>query len=276
MLETAFDSIPIDSDAVSEVLVRHHGGRWDWGGPVRERILAHPKVRLLEFPDKVDWGDSFNRTLDAIESPWGIVLPDDDFLIRPVAKAAFEAALVHAGDVGYIAFDWYYLKRGRYVASPSYVSRAFKPGLRATVKFTPKLVTTMLNLRHVRALGGFQNMGGFTDTVLFGRLSYEFDALLVGMRAGVYRLHGGQESARLDEVYGRHLENVHKTLYRYARSDREREEFDRTLREWVWPEAESRLHGARARLQDVSYELRSRGAPSLTPGTLKLRKWSSV
>jgi hypothetical protein len=266
MLETAFDSIPIDSDAVSQVLVRHHGGPWNWGGPLRERILAHPKVRLVEFPDKVDWGDSFNRTLDAIETPWGLVLPDDDFLIRPLAKAGFEAALVHAGDCGYVAFAWYYLKRARYLPSGS-----FRPSLPAVVTSTPKLGTTMLNLRHVRELGGFQNIGGFTDTVLFGRLSYEYDALLMDTRAGVYRLHGGQESARLDEVYGKHLDDVSNLLGQYARSERERKEFDRELRAWVWPKKNS----LRSRLHEATYEFRSIKTPPTEPGRIKMRRWSA-
>ncbi|HEY6881742.1 MAG TPA: hypothetical protein VI299_27130 [Polyangiales bacterium] len=267
MLETAFDSIPIDSDAVSEVIVRHQGGPWQWGGALRERILSTPKVRLLEFADRVDWAHSYNRTLDAVRTPWALLLPDDDFLVRSVAKRAFERALVEAGDCGLIAFGWHFLQRGRYLASTDY-----RPALPALIHHTPKFCATLINVRHARRLGGFSSVGGFVDTELFGRLVYEHDAAIVNTHAAVYRLHEGQESNRLDSVYGPHVEHLLDTLGRYAKNEAERAAFERQLRGFVYPR-DSEL---KKRLRALAYTLRSRPRPARESSRFRMQKWSSA
>jgi hypothetical protein len=266
MLETAFDSIPIDSDAVSEVVVRHQGGPWNWGGPLRERILSTPKVRLVEFADRVDWADSYNRTLDVVRTPWALLLPDDDFLVRPVAKHAFERALAAAGDCGLIAFGWHFLQYGRYLASTSY-----RPELPALIHHTPKLCSTLINVRHAKALGGFAPVGGFVDTELFGRLVYERDAALVDSHAAVYRLHDGQESTRLASVYGPHVDRLLDTLGRYAKTPAERQAFERTLRGYVF----ARESALKKRLRSLAYTLRSRARPAHESASFRMQKWSS-
>jgi hypothetical protein len=266
MLETAFDSIPIESPVVSEVVLRHQGGPWNWGGALRERILSTPKVRLLEFSDRVDWADSYNRTLAAVNTPWALLLPDDDFLVRSVAKSAFERALPEAGDCGLIAFGWYFLQYGRYLASTDYA-----PGLPALIHHTPKLCATLINVPHALQLGGFSPVGGFVDTDLFGRLLYEHDGLLASAHAAVYRLHEGQESTRLASVYGPHLPRLIDTLGRYAKSPRERAEFERELAGFVYP-TDSEL---KKRLRSLAYPLRSRQRPARESAAFRMQKWSS-
>jgi hypothetical protein len=190
-------------------------------------------------------------------------------LVRPIAKACFEAALIHAGDCGYVALDWYFLIRGRYLPT-----RRLTPGLSATVRNTPKFVTTMLNLKHTRSIGGFRNLGGFIDTMLFARLAYEFDALLIDARAGVYRLHDGQESTRLAQVYGPHLETVSQGLGKFARTQRERDEFEHTIRSYVYPPSSSKLNDLRAWAHARSQDLRTIKAPPREVGKLAMRRWS--
>jgi hypothetical protein len=268
MLETAFDSIPLDSWAVSEVLVRHQGGPWNWGGALRERILAEPKVRLVEFPDRVDFAQSFNRTVDAVQTPWALLLPDDDFLVRPAAKAAFEQAFSspQLRDVGMLAFGWYYLKQGRYLAN-----RFHRPSLSAVLSCTPKFCSTALNVAHVRELGGFADLGGFVDADLFGRLTYEFDAALIPSRVGVYRMHDGQESQRIAAVYGPHVGALTRSLGRYARSPGELAAFERALASFLAPRSNSRLQ----RLDELGFQLRSRARPSAKRRAFRIRKWSA-
>jgi hypothetical protein len=268
MLATAFDSIPIESPAVAEVIVRHQNGPWTWGGALRERILATPKVRLLEFPDRVDFAHSFNRTLDAVRTPWALILPDDDFLVRSNAKIAFERAahdrLVH--DVGFVAFGWYCLKGGRYVPN-----RFHRPSLSAVLSSTPKLCTTLFNMRRVRDLGGFAQMGGFVDAELLGRLACEFDAVIAPVRAGVYRMHEGQESTRMQAVYGPYVEAMRCSLGSYARRPGELEAFERELQHFVAPRTSKSMR----LLKELAFQLRSEGRPSASPRAFRMRKWSS-
>jgi hypothetical protein len=220
MLTKAIDSVPIDSPSVSELIIRHQGGPWNWGGALRERLEAHPKVRILEFPDYVDFADSFNRTLDAMQTPWGLILPDDDYLLRPAAKAAFETAAAHPGidELGLIAFGWYYLQDGRYRAE--YVARR---DAAAAVRYTPKFCTTMMNLKRVRELGGFPgDVGGYCDTALYARLIFEFGALYTREPAGVYRLHEGQVSTKMRTVYAPYVDTMRELLSKYAKTPEER------------------------------------------------------
>jgi hypothetical protein len=268
MLATAFDSIPIESSAVSEVVVRHQNGPWNWGGALRERILAHPKVRLVEFPDRVDWAPSFNRTLDLVRTPWALMLPDDDFLVRLTAKSAFERAAAdrQVDDVGFVAFGWYYLKDGRYVAN-----RFHRPGLPAVLSCTPKFCTTMFNIRRVRELGGFNEMGGFVDAELLGRLACEFDAVIAPARVGVYRMHEGQESARMQAVYAPYVDAMRSSLGRYARDSTEREAFERELSHFVAPRTKKSVQ----LIKELGFQLRSRGRPVASTRGFRMRKWSS-
>lgn len=268
MLATAFDSIPIESPAVSEVIVRHQNGPWNWGGALRERILSHPKVRLVEFPDRVDWAKSFNRTLDQVRTPWALMLPDDDFLVRSTAKSAFERASLdrQVDDVGFVAFGWYYLKEGRYVGN-----RFHRPGLPAVLSCTPKFCTTLFNMRRVRELGGFNEMGGFVDSELLGRLACEFDAVIAPPRVGVYRLHDGQESARMQAVYAPYVEAMKTSLGRYARDAAERAAFERELQHFVAPRTTKSVQ----LIKELGFQLRSRGRPAASTRAFRMRKWSS-
>jgi hypothetical protein len=267
MLDTAFSSIPIESAVISEVVVRHQGGPWNWGGELRERILAHPKVRLVEFPDRVDWKQSFNRTLDQVRSPWALMLPDDDFLVRPVAKQSFEyvSQQKDLADIGLIAFGWHYLKDGRYVGN-----RFPQPGLPSILTCTPKFSTTWLNMRRVRELGGFGDMGGFVDAELFGRLACNFDAAIAPARVGIYRMHEGQESHRIAAVYGPFVDAMKQSLGPFARTPAERAAFERALADFIAPPRRPLLDN----LRELAFDLRSRAQPSTREPITRIRKWS--
>jgi hypothetical protein len=270
MLETAIASIPINSPHVSQVQLRHQGGPWDWGGELRRRMEAHPKVRVIEFPDKVDFAKSYNRTLDKVDTPWAMLLPDDDFLLTTAAEAAFDAVAQQSAsaDYGFAAFGWYYLKDGRYLAS--HVKRR---GLRAALLYAPKLCSTLLNVRRVRELGGFDgSVGGFNDTVLFGRLAFEYDALVGAAPIGIYRMHDGQESARMQSVYAPYVDALLASLGQYARNPRERQEFERELTDYV----QDRAKPVSNLVQSLSFRLRSLPQPIEGPREVGMRKWSTI
>jgi hypothetical protein len=271
MLDTALSSIPIDSPTVSAVHIMHQNGKWDWGGALRERMEAHPKVRIIEFPSKVDFASSFNRTLDTVQSPWGLILPDDDYLLASSAESAFKAVAADPNSLeyGFAAFGWYYLKDERFLAS--YLKR--RGGLHATLYFAPKFCTTMLNMKRVRELGGFNGtVGGFCDTVLFGQLSYEFNALVAATPIGIYRMHEGQESQRMQKVYAPYVDQLSKLLGGYARDAKERKTFERELFEFA--NGEGRIGGAQAVIADLTFRLRSRAQPVNAPSRVDLLRWS--
>jgi hypothetical protein len=270
MLETALASIPIESPHVTQVILRHQGGPWDWGRQLRERMESHPKVRVIEFPDKVDFAASYNRTLDRVETPWVLMLPDDDYLLRGAAAASFDALAAHPDPQGYgfAAFGWYYLKDGRYLAS--YVKRR---GLNAALHYTPKLCTSLLNVQRVRDIGGFDgSVGGFDDTVLFGKLAYEFDALVGETPIGVYRMHDGQESARMQSVYAPYVKALMATMGGYAGSSRELAQFENHLVDYV----QGRGHPAMTLLQELTFRLRSHSHPQDVQSVADMRLWSTI
>jgi hypothetical protein len=274
MLETAIASIPIDSPHVAEVQLRHQGGAWDWGGELRRRMEAHPKVRVIEFPDKVDFAKSYNRTLDKVDTPWALLLPDDDFLLTTSARAAFAAVAQQSeasAHYGFVAFGWYYLKDGRYLAS--HVKRR---GLRAALHYAPKLCSTLLNVGRVRELGGFDgSVGGFNDTVLFGRLAFEYDALVGRAPIGIYRMHDGQESARMQSVYAPYVDALLASLGQYARNPRERQDFERELTDYV----QDRAKPVSNLVQSLSFRLRSLPQPIEALEERRevgMRRWSTI
>lgn len=269
MLEQALDSVPLDSARVRALHIMHQGGPWDWGGALRERYAAHPKVRIVEFPDRTDFSRSYNRTLDTVETRWALLLPDDDWLLGARLDTALAeiAATPGAEDVGFVAGGWYYLKDGRYM--PSHVKRI---DLEAVLRYAPKFATTLLNLPRVRELGGFmRRAGGFCDTMLFGQLAYEYDALLSRTPIGVYRLHSGQESGKRQAIYAPYVETLRTELGRYARTPAELAAFDRWMRTFIADRA-----GPLQRLGErVNFTMRSRTAPDLSAQPFGMRKWSA-
>lgn len=269
LLERAIDSIPIESPWISTVLLRHQGGPWDWGGELRERIEQHPKVRVVEFPDWVDLEESLNRTLDKVETPWAMLLPDDDFLLRDAAAAAFKslADFPAAIDYGFVAFGWYFLEGNRYLRS--YVKKA---GMLASLHHTPKLCSTLLNVKHVRKLGGFAKVGGFTDTALFAQLAYEFDGLISSKPTGVFRIHEGQVSADREKAYALHVEATVRMLRPYAKNTRQ----SQALRHQLDKYAKGCDRPLRSWLQRLSTPIRSQLVPTMDLTGATFRQWSDV
>jgi hypothetical protein len=269
MLSTALMSIPMESPWVSAVHIMHQGGPWDWGGELRQRVEANPKVKVYEFPERVDFAQSFNRTLDTVETTWALMLPDDDHLIESSARAAFDAVAVNpaARDCGFVAFGWYYLRDGRYLAS--YVKRG---DLASMIYYAPKMCATLLNVNHVRTLGGFDGkVGGFCDSALFTKLAYEYDALLSQDAIGVYRLHSGQESAKRVATYGPYVAELRELIGRYARSPHERAVFERKLADVVRTRPK-----LMAEIRDeLHFRLCSRATPATPRSEFVMRKWSS-
>ena len=270
MLDAALSSIPIDSQHVSAVHITHPAGPWDWGGELRERFEAHPKVRIIEFPGRVDFAASFTRTLDTVQTPWGLMLPDDDLLLPSNLTATLQATAARpdATDYGFVAGGWYYLKDGRYLAS--YVKRR---GLWAALHYAPKFCTTLLNMQRVREVGGFDgSVGGFCDTALFARLSFEYDALITRTPIGIYREHAGQESARLERAYGPFVQPLVALLGRYARTPAEREEFEQALAAYV----KGRARPLATFVQKLLFPMRSQAEPKDAQALVQMHNWSSV
>lgn len=269
MLEQALDSVPLDSPRVRALHIMHQGGPWDWGGALRERYEAHPKVRIVEFDDKADFSRSYNRTLDTVETRWALLLPDDDWLIGARLDVALAeiAATPGAEDVGFVAGGWYYLKDGRYLSS--HVKRM---DLEAVLRYAPKFATTLLNLPRVRELGGFaRRAGGFCDTMLFGQLAYEYDALLSRTPIGVYRLHSGQESGKRQAIYAPFADVLRTELGRYARSPAELSTFERRMALFI----ADRATPLQQLSESLNFLTRSRTAPDMTAQPFGMRKWSA-
>jgi hypothetical protein len=198
------------------------------------------------------------------------MLPDDDYLLSSTADSAFRAVAADpsALDCGFAAFGWYYLKDERFLAS-----HMKQRGLHGALHYAPKFATTLFNMKRFHAVGGFDGtVGGFCDTALFGRLAFEYDALIGDTPIGIYRLHDGQESARLRKVYAPYVETLIQLLGRYARDERERLDFERELFEYA--HGSGRIGGVRAIVQDILFPLRSRKRPIDAPTKVAVERWS--
>lgn len=230
MLKTAIASIPIDCSLVTEVILQHQGGPWDWAAQLRQRVEGHPKVRILEFSDKVEQATNLNRALKHVATPWVLMLPDDDFLLTHATVAGLNALASCADSVelGLFAFGWYYARFGRYVSS-----HVKGGGLLGALYYTPKMCSTFVNMKKFRELGGFdERLGGFIDTALFGQLCFQYDAMICPTPIGVYRIHNGQLSAN-SKIYAPFAGRLLKALCAFAVDARECSMFERHLTTYV-------------------------------------------
>ncbi len=229
-LQEALDSIPWDAPELSRVQVMHQGGAWDWAPAIRARIEAHPKGRVFEYPQRLDYTPNYNRYVETVQTDWFLLLPDDDSLLSAACAAALPALRdPAAAGKGFAAFGWYYLERGRYLAD--HVKKFSPPW---TQRYAPKFCSTFISTQRFREIGGFDaRCGGFIDAVLFARLAFEFGALMSPTPMGIYRLHDDQLSSQRGELYGSYIEATIATIGAYARDDDERRLLERNLRAFV-------------------------------------------
>jgi hypothetical protein len=269
MLKAAIASIPLDCELLTHVILQHQGGRWDWGASLRQQIEQHPKVRILEFSDRVGVAASFNRTLEHVVTPWVLMLPDDDFLLSRTTVSGLNALATYhaAAEFGLFAFGWYYTRSGRYLHS-----HVKGRGLLGALYYTPKMCSTFVNMKKVRELGGFdESLGGFTDTALFGRLCFEYDAVLCETPIGVYRLHNGQLSAA-PSIYSPFATALFKTFCGFAEDARERGVFEKHVTAYG-SDTERMLT---APLRYMNFLLKSRTTFDDAQIISPLRSWSSA
>jgi hypothetical protein len=256
-LRQALESIPLDCPGIERVNIAHQGGRWDWADALRARYEAHPKVRVLEYPSRIDVGASFSRHLDSVTTPWALLLPDDDFLIGDAFDRAVRQLPPRIDDCGLIAFGWYYYEQER----ARYVRGALRwNGLRSVPHQIPKMCATLINVARARELGGFSPaVGGYCDTVLFTQLAQRFGIRISSAPVAGYRLHGGQVSAGRAAAYGPYLKPTLDALGQLPESAAELPAIERRLRQFASGE-EQPLHWLK---HWVSTELR--GTPQPEP-----------
>lgn len=229
-LTEAIASIPLSSEQISAVHVMHQDGRWDWAPRLRASLEQQPKVRIIEFDQRFDYVDNFNRCVNLVQSRWALLLPDDDSLMvdgfAQMLPLSIEAM---ASDAGFIAYGWYYLKANRYV--PDYVRRYDVAYMQ---RYTPKFCTTMINVDDFRQVGGFKAAyGGFCDTVLFAELAHAHNAWTSPTPAGIYRLHDEQATAQASTIYAPYFDVTVDALCRFAERDEDRPQLQQRMRSFV-------------------------------------------
>lgn len=267
-LRQALESIPIENPRIGRVNIVHQAGPWDWGGDLRMRFERHPKVRVLEFADRPDFGASFNRHLAHCPTTWGLLLPDDDFLIPDALDLALRKLPEEFGQCGLVAYDWYYFDQ----AKSRYVRARLKwEGLRSVPRMIPKFCSTMINVRHAQAIAGFSNeFGGFCDTVLFTQLAYRFGLGVCHLGVAGYRLHQNQ-SSRWPVNYGPFVGRVIEALRPFTGSEGERDALRRRMRSYARGEA-SLIQGIR---QWASSGLKGMDRIEPMPDQVAYSRWSA-
>lgn len=247
----AVASVPLGSPHVAALNIVRSGGPLDWAPEWRQELERHPKVRVIEFPDRLPVGSSLNRCTYTAATRWALLLPDDDAVIPAALEASLERdRKVLEGHEGMIAYGWYYLMGGRYRAD-HVASRRVSDALR----YTPKCCSTLVNVGHFRAIGGFDaRYGGYADTVAYVQLAHRFGAWFDSRPVGVYRMHEGQFSVEKHaEGYLPSMEPTARALSALARTESERQRVHQRVREHA-----SDTHSTVPRgLSRIAYRLRS-------------------
>lgn len=202
-LEQAVMSIPMNLPLISAVHLIHQGGPWDWAPELRKRVSTFPKVRIIEYDDRVHYVDSFNRSTLGADSKWAMLLPDDDYLLTgSFADVLQKSSQALASDYGFIGYGWYYLRANRFIAD--HVRQFNATHIQ---RFTPKFCTTLVNVERFRAIGGFsKTYGGFCDTVLYAQLAFAYNAWVSPTPVGVFRMHDAQASNNANSMYTPYLD----------------------------------------------------------------------
>lgn len=262
-LREAIDSVPLDSPNLRALHVIHQGGPWDWGGELRERLAATPKVRLFEFDQRVDFASSFNRALYTTDSRWAMLLPDDDLLIRDRFARGI-GAIDPDLDVGYLAFGWYELNRGRFVYDNA---QGIEP---ARLLRGPPFCSTLFNVPKLREAGGFASCtGGFCDIDLYARLRHRYGVRISDAPVGILRIHRQQGGRNPMLNYEPFIDATHDRLSAFLDGPRERSRLRRRLEAEVY-----RRSGLANRARRfLAYLMRGRPAPRPTLDPADTGRW---
>lgn len=263
----AIDSVPLELPQIEALHIVHPGGPWSWAPALRERLERHPKVRVFEYPDRLEVCGSLNRVIATARTRWALLLPDDDALNPAVLPAALEAAgPALQGHGGLIAFGWCYLMGGRY--KTDHVRDRSVGGL---IRYLPKCSATLVNVAHFQALNGFEPVyGSYSDLVTFARLVHRYGAWTSETPAGVYRMHEGQLSvAHHAEAYLPSVEATIAALREIAADDDERRRIGDSLRAHAMNSHSTAPHG----LRRLAYRLRSAARPPSSAGPCTVVPW---
>jgi hypothetical protein len=263
----AVDSVPLDLPQIEAMHIVHPGGPWTWAPALRERLERHPKVRIIEFPDRLEVCGSLNRVTATAKTRWALLLPDDDGLNRSVVPAALEAAREALDShVGLISFGWCYLMNGRYKAD--HVQRRRVADL---VRYLPKCSATFVNVAHFQSINGFEpRYGSYSDLVTYAKLVHAFGAWTSDVPLGIYRMHEGQLSVEHHQkAYLPSVGPAIEALQALTPDPAERDEIAARLHAHASNVHSTAPHGWRR----LGYWLRSAAKPPSDAGQPRLVPW---
>lgn len=213
-------ALAIRNEVVSEIVVLDNSQDEDFLNVLVNRVSEYDDSRLTvqSYTERLDMASSWNKGLDFINCPWVLYLHDDDELIPDVFNKVDLSSFsqYEKGNVAFVAFDYIFDINGKRQKSLSLQKSKSYSNLIRIIKDCPKFVSTVINVKNLKAIGAWDvDAGYFLDLLAFIKLAQNYPVVFIEKTIGVYYLHETNYSAleKRNQGYGDQIPHVFNELF---------------------------------------------------------------
>lgn len=174
------------------------------------------RVEIHQVNTSLTMAECWNEGLQYVQNEWIVYLHDDDIL-----KSENLPKNVLNKNIGFINFGFEVFGNESWTYYPKL------KGLKGICINTPKLVSTIINTKALKAIGGWDLQSGYyLDFLAFLKLDFQFGSESYTQVLGKYRLHASNASSQKsrNQKYGDALPYVISEAFKIVKDETQRRE----------------------------------------------------
>ena len=232
-IKSALDT---DENIVDEIIILDNSQDTKISRLLHELTDNVDRVVIQESVKRLKMGENWNELLKIAKNNWIIYLHDDDYLISENINGELLSVLNEKK--GFITCNYYIDDKEK---SNKLIIRNgnYTPGTD-----TPKFVSTLINVRFLKEIGGWDdNAGAFLDALAFNKLHVIYGSSAHPMTLGAYRKHQGNasEESKRNITYGNYFPYVLNETFKIIDDPVLRKNIIMHAVSYIYPERDSKL-----------------------------------
>jgi len=214
--ESIRSALEAPKDIWFQIIVVDNSRDIEFSSFLSKELKDDERVEIIQENSPLNMAQCWNKGLEKVKGNFVLFLHDDDIL-TPSNLPYLESSL----DIGFINFGFQVFGDENCIYTPS------EAGIKEICQNTPKLVSTIINSKLLKQIGGWDPKSGyFLDFLAFIELDQKFGSQNQRETLGKYRLHQSNASSRSkrNKTYGDHLPYVLSKVFEIVEDESLRRE----------------------------------------------------